>query len=307
MDAARTDAAADAAPRAIPGNAAPAPDGAPSADAADAASVLAQNRRVSSAYMVDKTQREASKAWDKFYKAHEDRFFKDRHWTDREFEDLRAAPDELVRGDAPVLLEVGCGVGNTVYPLLEKNAQLRVHCCDFAERAVRLVHAHPAHDPARVNAFVYDLVRDADTSLAHHLAQRPTWPPVSTLSLIFVMSAIPPHEQLPALQRLVRAVPVGASIVFRDYAHADLAQLRFHTRKDAAWAEPSLLSADHDWYRRGDHTMAYFFTRDEVQRLFDGVGGLEGAAEEVVKTNTNRRTGAVMHRRFIQAQYTKKA
>ncbi|WFD23917.1 hypothetical protein MEQU1_002611 [Malassezia equina] len=266
--------------------------------------VLATNRRVSSPFMVSKTQRDAAKAWDKFYKSHEDRFFKDRHWTDREFEELKADPPELIHGDAPVLLEVGCGVGNTVYPLLEKNPALRVHCCDFSPRAVDLVKKHPDYTTDRVHAFVYDLVQDRHhDEMAPALAECPSWPPVSTLSLIFVLSAIPPDEQLPVLRALVQqALPVGATVVFRDYARADLAQLRFHTRKDAQWSEPSLLSDKYDWYRRGDDTMAYFFTRDEVQRLFDAVGGLEGEVEEVIKTRVNRRTGTVMERRFIQAR-----
>ncbi|WFD27793.1 hypothetical protein MNAN1_002798 [Malassezia nana] len=264
--------------------------------------VLALNRRVSSPFMVNKMQREAAKAWDKFYKAHQDRFFKDRHWTDREFEELKADPTELVCGDAPVLLEVGCGVGNTVFPLLEKNPALRVHCCDFSPRAVEIVKQHPQYSE-RVHAFVFDLVQDRENgTLARALEERASWPPVSTLSLIFVLSAIPPGEHVPVLRSLVQVLPVGATVVFRDYARADMAQLRFHTRKDALWSEPSLLSETHDWYRRGDDTMAYFFTRDEVERLFDAVGHLEGTAEEVVKTVTNRRTGAVMERRFIQAR-----
>ncbi|WFD20557.1 hypothetical protein MCAP1_002804 [Malassezia caprae] len=282
--------------RAAPALGAPAPAG-------SAEDVLSSNRRVSSPFMVTKMQREAAKAWDKFYKAHEDRFFKDRHWTDREFEELKADPPELIHGDAPVLLEVGCGVGNTVFPLLEKNPALRVHCCDFSLRAIELVKKHPQYTSERVHAFVYDLVQSRDHGeMARALAECAAWPPVSTLSLIFVMSAIPPDDQLPVLRALVQVLPIGATVVFRDYAHADLAQLRFHTRKDAQWSEPSLLSESHDWYRRGDDTMAYFFTRDEVQRLFDAVGGLEGEVEEVVKTRTNRRTGAVMERRFIQAR-----
>lgn len=297
--------------RPIPGNV---PRDAP---AGDAAAVLAQNRRVSTPFVVEKTQREAGKAWDKFYKSHQDKFFKDRHWTDREFSELRAASaapgteldegeqarmETLLASDAPVLLEVGCGVGNTVYPLLEKNAALRVHCCDFSKRAVDLVQAHPDYAEERVNAFVYDLVgKRTSDALAQHLARR-AWPPITTLSLIFVLSAIPPHEHVDVLRALVRHVPVGATIVFRDYARCDLAQLRFHTRRDAQWAEPSLLSDDYNWYRRGDQTMAYFFTRDEVQGIVDAVGGLEGEAEEVVKVSTNRRTGAVMDRRFIQAR-----
>ena len=49
--------------------------------------------------------------------------------------------------------------------------------------------------------------------------------------------------------------------------------------------------------------MAYFFTRDEVERLFAEAGGVSGSVEEVVRTDTNRKTGAIMERRFIQARF----
>lgn len=278
---------------------------APDASADASLAVLAQNRRVSTPFMIEKTQRDAGRAWDKFYKAHEDRFFKDRHWTDREFDELKFDDaDGSLDGDAPVLLEVGCGVGNTVYPLLEKSAKLRVHCCDFSPRAVGMVEKHAGYDHERVNAFVYDLVQDRTSdTLQTHLAARPEWPPITILSLIFVLSAIPPHEHVPVVRALLAHVPTGATIVFRDYAHGDLAHLRFHTRRDAQWAEPSLLSDSHDWYRRGDHTMAYFFTRDEVERIFAEAGGVHGHVHELVHTNKNHKTGAVMTRRFIQAQF----
>lgn len=41
--------------------------------------------------------------------------------------------------------QVGCGAGNTVYPLLNVNPQLRVYACDFSPKAVQLVQAHPAY------------------------------------------------------------------------------------------------------------------------------------------------------------------
>lgn len=73
--------------------------------------------------------------------------------ADREFDALKSATgeesnagdsEELVEGSlaghsTPVLLEVGCGVGNMLYPLLEKNEKLLVHCCDFSSRAVDIV------------------------------------------------------------------------------------------------------------------------------------------------------------------------
>lgn len=122
-----------------------------------------QQRRIASNFLISKAEREAARNWDIFYKKNETRFFKDRHWTDREFEqDLKLdsspqtgkdtgkdqsgaeeqgeeeeddAPGRLaeqliqasltsvtdVKGKgrevAPVLLEVGCGVGNMIYPV----------------------------------------------------------------------------------------------------------------------------------------------------------------------------------------------
>ena len=71
--------------------------------------------------------------WDKFYKRNADRFFKDRHWMAREFPELSAS-------GAPVkLLEVGCGVGNLMLPLLDDNPAVFVYACDFAPTAIAII------------------------------------------------------------------------------------------------------------------------------------------------------------------------
>lgn len=56
-----------------------------------------------------KLEEEAKKHWDKFYLRNETRFFKDRHWTTREFEEL-VGQDLRLSSTAtdyqPTLLEV---------------------------------------------------------------------------------------------------------------------------------------------------------------------------------------------------------
>ena len=53
--------------------------------------------------------------WDTFYSRHENRFFKDRKWLRLEFPELIQA----TQPDAPptTIVEMGCGAGNTVFPV----------------------------------------------------------------------------------------------------------------------------------------------------------------------------------------------
>ncbi|KDN53045.1 S-adenosyl-L-methionine-dependent methyltransferase, partial [Tilletiaria anomala UBC 951] len=276
--------------------------------------------------LVAKSEAQAARNWDVFYKNNETRFFKDRHWTQREWgEDLGIGKGKQLE---PVLLEVGCGVGNMLYPLLERYPNLKCHACDFSKRAVDFVKSHPSYTPERVHAFVYDLTSTSPPSLVELVmsvgsvssppppASIPTIPPPTTISMIFVLSAIPPqlHEQvLRSMVACLRASSASASadhtptptILLRDYASGDLAQVRFDS-KDAAlpsYREPTRLSPAAPYYRRGaDNTLAYFFDVDQLQRLARRCG-LVGEAKVVERSSENRKTGVVLRRRFIQARW----
>jgi methyltransferase-like protein 6 len=114
--------------------------------AEEEATLSRQDSRLVSEFQAMKLEKEAKKHWDIFYKRNENRFFKDRHWTTREFKVLDGAGRK-------VLFEVGCGAGNFFYPLLEEGKDLMVYACDFSNRAVDLVKADKRFSEDKVVAF----------------------------------------------------------------------------------------------------------------------------------------------------------
>lgn len=87
--------------------------------------------------------------------------------------------------------QVGCGVGNTAYPLLKLNPTSTVFACDFAPEAVQLVKANPEYASNRIHAFVADITC---SNLAAHVHQQ-----VEFCTMVFVLSAIAPAK-MPAVR-----------------------------------------------------------------------------------------------------------
>ncbi|XP_065766259.1 tRNA N(3)-methylcytidine methyltransferase METTL2A isoform X3 [Muntiacus reevesi] len=117
---------------------------------------------------------------------------------------------------------VGCGVGNTVFPILQTNndPSLFVYCCDFSSTAVELVKTNSAYDPSRCFAFVHDL---CDEDKSYPMPENS----LDVIILIFVLSAIIPDKMQNAINRLSRLLKPGGIMLLRDYGRYDMAQLRF--------------------------------------------------------------------------------
>ena len=84
------------------------------------------------------------------------------------------------QGNRTVLLEVGCGTGNTVFPLLSANCDLFVHCCDFAASAVELVKSNAEFSEERCHAFQADVTQETCfSSIPGHTPSPCPAPPIT--------------------------------------------------------------------------------------------------------------------------------
>ena len=177
-----------------------------------------QDKRIISNFEATRLEKDARKNWDKFYMRNTTNFFKDRHWTEREFKELNPSswPDQKY-----TICESGCGVGNFIFPLLEEHSNIVAFACDFSQRAVDFVatRAEEQNLSDRLTAFQCDLT---DVPLDDKIDSK-----CDLVTMIFVLSAIHPSKFVTALKNLTSLLTNGGKLLFRDYAVNDHAMIRF--------------------------------------------------------------------------------
>ncbi|KWU46563.1 methyltransferase, partial [Rhodotorula sp. JG-1b] len=215
-------------------------------------------------HLQDKFNADPAAQWDTFYAHNKDNFFKDRAWLQNEFPELK---DCLKADSGPKrIVEVGCGNGSTLFPLLaaNENPLLDLHGYDYSKEAVSVVKTHASFDPKYCTCEVWDLSSKAGIP--------PTVEPnsVDVLTLIFCFSALHPDEWAQAVENVYRMLKPGGILLFRDYGRNDLAMLRFKANR---YMQDGL-------YVRGDNTRVYFFERDDLAYIFGGVRAKTGDRSE---------------------------
>jgi len=199
--------------------------------------------------MKKKYDSNANEYWNEFYAKNTNKFFKDRHWLRTEFPELFE-----IKGNEPFkIFEIGCGAGNTVFPILEEsqNPNLFIYAADFSKVAVDIVKNNPNFNEKNCKAFVYDITSD---DIPEYIKPHS----LDICICIFVLSAINPNKWETACNNLQKMLKPGGYVLFRDYGRYDLAQLRF--KKDRY--------LDTNFYVRGDGTQVYFFTTGKNYNIY---------------------------------------
>ncbi|KAM4667973.1 tRNA N(3)-cytidine methyltransferase METTL8, mitochondrial isoform 2-T5 [Amazona ochrocephala] len=189
------------------------------------------------------------------------------------------------------ILEVGCGAGNSVFPILKvlcNTPGTFLYCCDFASGAVELVKSHSSYNSAWCSAFVHDVCDDA---LPYPFPDEI----LDVILLVFVLSTIHPDRMQGVVNRLAKLLKPGGMLLFRDYGRYDTAQLRF--KKGRCLSE--------NFYVRGDGTRVYFFTKDEVWNMFSLAGLTEVQNLVDRRLQVNRKKKVKMQRVWIQSKFQK--
>ena len=240
-----------------------------------------------------KYEKDNSKNWDTFYKHNQSNFFKDRHYIPEEFS-LTELASESSRSFT--LVDMGCGVGNALLPMLQQFPNMTAKGFDCSSTAIKLLNERLKAEGLANRC----QVRSGDMT-DRSLDYTEYYGTADFVLLLFVQSAIDPKHYEYIQELAWKILKPGGSLLFRDYAKYDMAQLRFEMSSSRQGNKIS-----EDFYVRGDGTRAKFYTEEELRGYWEKDNKFQ--TSEVVmhsKKFVNRKTGIEMKRIWIQAKWVK--
>jgi SAM-dependent methyltransferase len=240
-----------------------------------------------------------SNPWDSFYQLHNSSFFKDRHYFTKEHPfllDLLTTPNSTFR-----ILDFGCGVGNSILPLLEL-ARCRVEYLglDVSPHAVGLLNSRlePFSALHRTDCKVLDLANcsqsewdDAIASLSN--STDGAFMGFDVCLMVFTLSAFPPERMEQSLTRVSKVMRNGGRVIFRDYSQGDLSMERFASGQKLG----------RNLFLRQDGTTSFFFSPNGLLSLFSTANFKCLWIRNLFKTIENRQRRLQMERAWIGAEF----
>ncbi|KAL8021189.1 putative electron transfer flavoprotein-ubiquinone oxidoreductase [Plasmopara halstedii] len=223
---------------------------------------------------------EAKNKWDDFHQRNKGKAYKPRNYLIKEFPELDSPDREVIE-----VLELGCGYGSTIFPILAKCPNVHAQVCDFSANAIDILQLNADYDSKRCRAFVCDIALEELKDVAPES--------IDIVLMIFVLSALPPESFARTLKKIYAALQPEGVVCFRDYGLYDLAM-----RRNAKKLGPSL-------YYRNDGTLAYFFSREKLSELFSQAGFIVLENDYCTVRLRNRKNGVTMDRVWLHAKFRK--
>jgi methyltransferase-like protein 6 len=284
-------------------------------------SILTRNGSLQST--TSRVEKEDEFAWNRFYSRHQTNFFKDRHYLPKAFpQEFATASTSTsatpVKKIERTLVEIGCGVGNAMLPLLEEDSddtvgvRWTVHGLDLSKVAIDYLQQEERFRQAvrhgRAHAHVCDISATIImSSLQPQSSQQSSLPHscqgvADVTTLLFCLSAIAPGPlQIQAARNVARTLKPngGGVLVVRDYGRFDEAQMKLGTSRNK-----QLQQHGDNFYRKQDGTKCYYFTLDDIRTLFEKEAGLTTLELQYLRrAYRNRSTNEVRRRVWVQARF----
>mmetsp|Transcript_15508 Transcript_15508/g.24100 ORF Transcript_15508/g.24100 Transcript_15508/m.24100 type:complete len:328 (+) Transcript_15508:139-1122(+) len=253
------------------------------------------------AHQIQKYEAEAALNWDRFYTRNHSNFFKDRHYLQRVFPELSVErlSDTSSSCGPFVLLEVGCGVGNAVLPLLEKNPNLHVWGLDLSHVAIDLMRQDKrfanASRQGRAKAAVWDITAGSCPLICTNMKVEHVEGVADGAIFLFCLSAITPEKMKDAVRNVIDTLKPGGCLLFRDYGRFDEAQLKLGTSRGKCLGD--------NFYVKQDGTRCYYFDLDDIRAMFSELEEVE--LSYIRRVYSNRGDQSVRRRVWIHGRFRK--
>ncbi|QDZ23276.1 methyltransferase [Chloropicon primus] len=230
------------------------------------------------------------KAWEKFHNKVNStaKFFKEKRYILQEF-------PALLEENVLEVCEFGCGNGSTVIPILKGNPLARVTAMDFSESAVehtRQAVEREGFESARCTVMTRDLSSGVVVEEEGGSGEEGKF---DAVLMVFFLSAVPPPKMDKAIGNALHLLKPGGRVFFRDYGMFDLTQLRF----------PQDQKLGSKLYHRGDNTLSYFFTLEDLAAKFEGEGFETVETDYACVELYNRKKDFEMRRVFAHGVFRK--
>ena len=265
----------------------------------------------------------SARAWHKFYGMHGGKFFHSRSFLFEAFPQLKPLLLESslsTSAFAATVLELGCGNGSNVFPLITHlQKEIKILACDVTPSALRSVMSHPSFEEnkERIKLFLFDIAENSQpldppgmilttsnraqelTELNTSFLKIPsevTGGKVDAITCTFVLSSLHPKDHRRSLVNASSILRSGGKLFFRDYAIGDAALSRMLTPESRLQER---------LFKRGDGTLAYFFTKQELLEHLEESGFTDVQLDYHTVRNKNRKTNVEMMRVFLNGVATK--